>query len=300
MESRIRISLALIILVAVASSACSRSSKSDQVSSSIEAGTSLSESTTDHTNEISDNTEVAGSDVCAPGVPDKPIDQQLEDNSYYRVRFYIDRDFYYQDTYGITALVGVTEYSSDNLRYYSSDEVFAYNVGDILDIDEDVKIEISSMEVKSDCFIRDTYYGPDQEFIRISDDYIFIRPVNDGSDLWYDIKDYWLLARLSSNGNYDYLNDYIGNALITISPDCVIISGNDHLNWEYSGRASDPYGTPVGYIVSFDEFIDFVMSYMDSYNSPVCFEASIRISDNKVVSISIRDGDVICFPEDHS
>ncbi len=208
---------------------------------------------------------------------------KLEDGLQF-VRLYTDPSCYSKEKDGVSAIVGVEAHSDYDYRFYPNDFFDSLSVGDSLRIDDDITIRIRSNSSERDGFIG---YGTlKEEFIRVSDHYIFVHP-STGISGYQDIKDYWQCAYLTTRGDYYYLGEYKGKTRVHIASSCeIVISDQDRHLLDYKDTPdTDNEYDKYDHKMTLEEF----MSCLDDLREKdvIAFVAGVTIKNREIVSISI-------------
>lgn len=288
MESRLRVLITIILSFSLIAGACAASdtddSNSEQCTSDSVRGGIADNDMTDITiteTEFSSAT-MEYTDNYAGDIPYKTPNMELEDGSY-EVRLYIDDDFYLLGNHRLDMTIGVMNHE---LKYYTDEVLSSYSVGDSLVVDEDLSIQIESLDVESNIFIKKVLY--EQEIIRIGDGFIMLHPQTDD----YNLNRTWNLHDVRwFDGNTEFQYELSGIADVTITDDCLI---RYH---EYSEDTSIYLGREL----SIEELYSFLLAQDDIYESPLIIYSYITIENGCVTTLDLGpytyDGRYICLDD---
>lgn len=281
MESRVRyifcIILFTILLVTVS---CDRNNSSNQ--SVVSDNTTISASSEF---EVSLNYEAPLEYVA--DIPIKEPSMTFVDDPYRSeyVRLYTDEDFYQYDENGNLRVIA--SLVDNETHYYSHEEVMSWNVGDYLVIDEDVCILIESLDVKVAQYVNSVYI--ESEHIVLGENYVLLHNYNAPESVW----DYWVLYQIVSNGTSASMievHEQLGVVELTIAEDCIIsVDDSDGELWDYSVYEYQDVTDSFCFYVLTSEFVEFITSQDDYYQTPLAIPVNIDYEDGLVTYISILE-----------
>lgn len=281
MESRVRyifcIILFTILLVTVS---CDRNNSSNQ--SVVSDNTTISASSEF---EVSLNYEAPLEYVA--DIPIKEPSMTFVDDPYRSeyVRLYTDEDFYQYDENGNLRVIA--SLVDNETHYYSHEEVMSWNVGEYLVIDEDVRILIESLDVKVAQYVNSAYI--ESEHIVLGENYVLLHNYNAPESVW----DYWVLYQIVSNGTSASMievHEQLGVVELTIAEDCIIsVDDSDGELWDYSVYEYQDVTDSFCFYVLTSEFVEFITSQDDYYQTPLAIPVNIDYEDGLVTYISILE-----------
>lgn len=281
MESRVRyifcIILFTILLVTVS---CDRNNSSNQ--SVVSDNTTISASSEF---EVSLNYEAPLEYVA--DIPIKEPSMTFVDDPYRSeyVRLYTDEDFYQYDENGNLRVIA--SLVDNETHYYSHEEVMSWNVGEYLVIDEDVRILIESLDVKVAQYVNSAYI--ESEHIVLGENYVLLHNYNAPESVW----DYWVLYQIVSNGtsvSMIEVHEQLGVVELTIAEDCIIsVDDSDGELWDYSVYEYQDVTDSFCFYVLTSEFVEFITSQDDYYQTPLAIPVNIDYEDGLVTYISILE-----------
>lgn len=281
MESRVRYIFCIILFTfLLVSVSCDRNNSSNQ--SVVSDNTTISASSEF---EVSLNYEAPLEYVA--DIPIKEPSMTFVDDPYRseHVRLYTDEDFYQYDENGNLRVIA--SLVDNETHYYSHEEVMSWNVGDYLVIDEDVRILIESLDVKVAQYVNSAYI--ESEHIVLGENYVLLHNYNAPESVW----DYWVLYQIVSNGtsvSIIEVHEQLGVVELTIAEDCIIsVDDSDGELWDYSVYEYQDVTDSICFYVLTSEFVEFITSQDDYYQTPLAIPVNIDYEDGLVTYISILE-----------
>lgn len=281
MESRVRYIFCIILFTfLLVSVSCDRNNSSNQ--SVVSDNTTISASSEF---EVSLNYEAPLEYVA--DIPIKEPSMTFVDDPYRseHVRLYTDEDFYQYDENGNLRVIA--SLVDNETHYYSHEEVMSWNVGDYLVIDEDVRILIESLDVKVAQYVNSVYI--ESEHIVLGENYVLLHNYNAPESVW----DYWVLYQIVSNGTSASMievHEQLGVVELTIAEDCIIsVDDSDGELWDYSVYEYQDVTDSVCFYVLTSEFVEFITSQDDYYQTPLAIPVNIDYEDGLITYISILE-----------
>lgn len=281
MESRVRYIFCIILFTfLLVSVSCDRNNSSNQ--SVVIDNTTISASSEF---EVSLNYEAPLEYVS--DIPIKEPSMTFVDDPYRseHVRLYTDEDFYQYDENGNLRVIA--SLVDNETHYYSHEEVMSWNVGDYLVIDEDVRILIESLDVNVAQYVNSAYI--EREHIVLGENYVLLHNYNAPESVW----DYWVLYQIVSNGtsvSIIEVHEQIGVVELTIAEDCIIsVDDSDGELWDYSVYEYQDVTDSICFYVLTSEFVEFITSQDDYYQTPLAIPVNIDYEDGLVTYISILE-----------
>jgi len=206
----------------------------------------------------------------------------LNDGSHI-VRMYADPACYRDEDSGLVAQIGIVLGGDTNRRYYADKEISSLSVGEIFEVDDDIKIEIESTEVEENKFIYSRFYGSDEPFIRVSKHHILVHPQDHGDGIYEQIKDYWLLGKLNDYGEYDYIGRLNEKLTVRIDEDCRIIWCEK--DWLPLNDEDIAQGNPYKKTIPVNDLPQFMAEQKNK--GIIFYQAGVTVKSGKIVEIEM-------------
>lgn len=281
MESRVRYIFCIILFTfLLVSVSCDRNNSSNQ--SVVIDDTTISASSEF---EVSLNYEAPLEYVADIPIKEPSMTFVDDPNRLEQVRLYTDEDFYQYDENGNLRVIA--SLVDNETHYYSHEEVMSWNVGDYLVIDEDVRVLIESLDVNVAQYVNSAYI--ETEHIVLSENYVLRHNYNAPESVW----DYWVLYQIVSNGNSVSMievQEQLGVVELTIAEDCIIsVDDSDGELWDYSVYEYQDVTDSVCFYVLTSEFVEFITSQDDYYQTPLAIPVDIDYEDGLITNISILE-----------
>lgn len=281
MESRVRYIFCIILFTfLLVSVSCDRNNSSNQ--SVVSDNTTISASSEF---EVSLNYEAPLEYVADIPIKEPSMTFVDDPNRLEQVRLYTDEDFYQYDENGNLRVIA--SLVDNETHYYSHEEVMSWNVGDYLVIDEDVRVLIESLDVNVAQYVNSAYI--EVEHIVLGENYVLRHNYNAPESVW----DYWVLYQIVSNGNSVSMievQEQLGVVELTIAEDCIIsVDDSDGELWDYSVYEYQDVTDSVCFYVLTSEFVEFITSQDDYYQTPLAIPVDIDYEDGLITNISILE-----------
>ncbi len=281
MESRVRYIFCIILFTfLLVSVSCDRNNSSNQ--SVVIDNTTISASSEF---EVSLNYEAPLEYVADIPIKEPSMTFVDDPNRLEQIRLYTDEDFYQYDENGNLRVIA--SLVDNETHYYSHEEVMSWNVGDYLVIDEDVRILIESLDVNVAQYVNSAYI--ETEHIVLGENYVLRHNYNAPESVW----DYWVLYQIVSNGNSVSMievQEQLGVVELTIAEDCIIsVDDSDGELWDYSVYEYQDVTDSVCFYVLTSEFVEFITSQDDYYQTPLAIPVDIDYEDGLITNISILE-----------